>query len=277
MAAIEYPAGLPCPQTSTIALRERRAVSPGMPQRYRRLSQNPVQTETLTFVFPTFAQADRFMSWWRDDLSEGGAWFSAHWPVPQGGSAVRKFITEPEWSEFVPLVGWRVSVQAEVRGAGTAQVDGNEPPPPGDGFDIGWWDPVQDEFATESAAVENSGMTYWNFGASYNYGGIVMTPDANTNVFWELASWEPVIPGDPEPDWVQSEVGYIYARPQAIYIEDPDIGSYFDHVSAGIAKFRGARSGGSLSNQFLVLAISYSDSIDQRYHNIAWYTQPVED
>jgi hypothetical protein len=130
--AIKYPAHLPCPQTTTVVSKERRASSEGEPYRYRPLQRNCVQLEQLTFMFPTFQDAKDFMTWYHEELFDGGAWFSATWPLPQGlTSAVRRFVGVPRFPTFMPLVGWKLHTAAEVRGNGLGEVTGGNEAPRG--------------------------------------------------------------------------------------------------------------------------------------------------
>lgn len=125
MADIRYPAHLPCPQTTTVSVKERRAMSEGDPIRYRPIQRNDVQLEQLTFMFRSFQLSQDFMNWFRDDLFDGGAWFSAEWPLPKGKArAVRRFLGVPSFPTFMAAVGWKVSVLSEVRGTGLSDVQG---------------------------------------------------------------------------------------------------------------------------------------------------------
>jgi hypothetical protein len=119
MAALEYPAGLPCPQTSTVTPAERRALSePDRPRDARALQRDRLEFERITWPPMSAAESAEFDEWWRDTLTFGGAWFAAEWPLPRGMvSAVRKFRGQPRY-EFVSGKFWRVSALCEVRGRG---------------------------------------------------------------------------------------------------------------------------------------------------------------
>lgn len=83
--------------------------------------------------FPPFKapEAATFEAWWREDLLEGGAWFSALWPHPtQGGefvrgsgfaggytATVRRFVGTPQWT-FLGNDIWQITAVFEVRGEG---------------------------------------------------------------------------------------------------------------------------------------------------------------
>lgn len=116
---IAYPASLPTPQTSGVASSERRFLAtPERPRQARAIQRDRSYTEQLSFPPMRAEQYAVWREWWRNDLLEGGAWFSAEWPLPQGyGTAVRKFLAAPDWA-FIPGGMWRISAVCEVRGAG---------------------------------------------------------------------------------------------------------------------------------------------------------------
>lgn len=118
MALIEYPSTLPGPVSAPIQSAERRLLSqlPG-PRNSRPGQRDRIETQQLSFVF-TFDETAIFDAWFKDDLSDGGAWFAASWPLPRGGIGVRKFIGALEWSEYFTNVGWRLNATCEVRGLG---------------------------------------------------------------------------------------------------------------------------------------------------------------
>jgi hypothetical protein len=127
-----FPASLQVPQTLTLVSGERRLMSDRMTQ-VRGIQRDRTWTEQVTFRPFNAAQAAVFDAWWRDDLIEGGAWFSAQWPHPtQGGTfaighgfgedyltTVRRFIGPPQWS-FLGKDLWRVTATFEVRGTSEA-------------------------------------------------------------------------------------------------------------------------------------------------------------
>jgi len=127
MPAIVYPSALPGPQTAPVQWAERRMLSalPG-PRDARAMERDQRGTQDLSFIF-TAAEAAAFAAWYDADLIQGGAWFAANWPAPNGTVRVRRFAAPPQW-QFVPGGLWRVSAQCEVRGRG-------EPP---------WFEPERD-------------------------------------------------------------------------------------------------------------------------------------
>ncbi len=117
MPAQTYPAGLPYPQSAPVQASERRLMTQGdgprdsRPVQFDRLGQQQLQ---WTFKF---AHAAVFQAWWETDLVEGGAWFVANWPLPQGGDGDRRFVGTPAW-QLLPGYGWRVTATCALRGRG---------------------------------------------------------------------------------------------------------------------------------------------------------------
>jgi hypothetical protein len=116
--ALVYPLTLPGPTSLVILNDERRLIHSDAGVRQTSVQQRDrLAVQRLTFIF-TFAECAVFRAWWQTDLMYGGAWFSATWPLPQGLLAgIRKFLHTPKW-EYLPLVGWQVSVECEMRGYG---------------------------------------------------------------------------------------------------------------------------------------------------------------
>lgn len=111
-----YPVNLPCPQVSNVTPVERRQMSGNRPREARALQRDRATMERITWPPMTSAQSDALLTWWRDHLTFGGAWFSADWPSPRGSAAViRKFKEQPKW-QFVAGGYWRLSALCETRG-----------------------------------------------------------------------------------------------------------------------------------------------------------------
>lgn len=123
MAAITYPATLPGPSIAPVTGAERRLIPPRDGVRQSRPAQlDRLAVQRVTFEFVDFADCQVFRQWFEGDLVEGGAWFSATWPLPQGWvSGVRRFLAPPRW-DFIPAIGWRVSAECQLRGRGLAPV-----------------------------------------------------------------------------------------------------------------------------------------------------------
>lgn len=121
MTAIAYPPALPGPISAPLQSVERRLLSslPG-PRQSRALQRDRLAGQQVDFIF-TNAQAAIFAAWVKNDLYEGGAWFSANWQQPQGGPGARRFIGAPSYPQYLPAFGWHVSAVCEVRGQGVTE------------------------------------------------------------------------------------------------------------------------------------------------------------
>lgn len=120
MAASTYPASLPCPTALSLQSSERRSLSSiAGPRKSRVSSTDRLASVPLNFVFFSAAQVSVFSDWVRTSLAYAGAWFSADWPTPQGGTNVYRFVGTPSYPEFLGNGrGWRVSAQVQLRGRG---------------------------------------------------------------------------------------------------------------------------------------------------------------
>ncbi|MEO8153559.1 MAG: hypothetical protein ABI605_10855 [Rhizobacter sp.] len=118
MAAIEYPADLPEPSVADIQSTERRQLSEGYgPRSARDFQRDRMALQQVAWTF-TPEQAESFQAWWSAVLLDGGAWFSARWPLPLGWvAATRKLLGTPAW-QHVPTEYWRVTADCELRGTG---------------------------------------------------------------------------------------------------------------------------------------------------------------
>lgn len=123
--ATDYPTTLRVPQTEIVTPMERAQFSdPDRPREARALSRDRLAIVRATWAPMSPAEAAIFEQWWRVDVYEGGAWFNATWPLPQGMvPAVFRFIEQPRW-RFVPGGRWRVEAVLEQRGRGLSVIDG---------------------------------------------------------------------------------------------------------------------------------------------------------
>jgi hypothetical protein len=118
MVPIVYPAGLPCPAMASMQAAERRLLSSLAGARQSRsFSRDRLARQQVEFTFTHEALAV-FVDWVKDDLSNAAAWFSADWPMPQGGTGVFRFIGTPSFPVYLHGVGWKVSAVCQVRGRG---------------------------------------------------------------------------------------------------------------------------------------------------------------
>jgi hypothetical protein len=80
--------------------------------------------QRVTFPAMTAAEVKIFSDWYQDDLYNGGCWFAATWPLPEGiVAAVRRFMQPPRF-EYLYSGFWRISAVFEVRGRGMLPVRG---------------------------------------------------------------------------------------------------------------------------------------------------------
>jgi hypothetical protein len=129
--AINYPLELRVPQTENVTPFDRAQYSDrDRPREARALSLDRLAIVRATWQPLSPAHAEIFYSWWKTDLYEGGAWFNATWPLPQGFvPAVFRFIEQPRW-RFVPGGRWRIEAVLEQRGRGLSVIDGGAAGPP---------------------------------------------------------------------------------------------------------------------------------------------------
>jgi hypothetical protein len=151
--ATDYPSTLPVPQTANITPFERAQLSNAdRPREARALSTDRLATVRATWPPLSPADAAVFRAWWKDEIYEGGAWFNATWPLPQGTvEAVFRFIQQPRW-RFVPGGRWRIEAVMELRGRTQPVIDGSV----GSGREIAWFDPINDP-VTGALLHSNSG------------------------------------------------------------------------------------------------------------------------
>lgn len=173
--ATDYPTTLPVPQTEDVTPFDRGQLSNAdRPRDARALSTDRLAVVRATWPPLSPAQAAVFQQWWKTEIYEGGAWFNATWPLPQGRvPAVFRFIQQPRW-RFVPGGRWRIEAVLELRGRGVSVIDGSA----GSAFEIAWFDPIDDvltgallhsnsgsgdcdSFATAAVVALNAGMIGW--------------------------------------------------------------------------------------------------------------------
>ncbi len=112
-----YPSVLPCPASLTFVPRERRLLPTVDPlvNNARQVQLDDVSQVRATFVL-TEDKAQVWSDWYETDLQEGGAWFTASWPLPQGrGPANWRMVGGPSWALLNGAGQWQVSVQFEVQ------------------------------------------------------------------------------------------------------------------------------------------------------------------
>jgi hypothetical protein len=81
----------------------------------RQFQRDDVPNVQATFRL-TEEQAELWSDFYEIDLQQGGAWFAANWPLPQGrGLANWRMIGGPSWSLLDGAGQWAVTVQFEVQ------------------------------------------------------------------------------------------------------------------------------------------------------------------
>lgn len=154
--ALDYPASLPCPQTATVTPFDRgQRSNEDRPREARALSLDRLALVRATWPPMRHAEASRFYSFWKEELFDGGAWFNATWPLPQGKvPAVFKFAEQPRW-RFVPGGLWQIEALLEQRGRGLpvneAAPVGVEPTPWNNENPVGVWSFTESNFTAESS------------------------------------------------------------------------------------------------------------------------------
>lgn len=88
------------------------------PREARALQRDRATYERLMWPPLSGRQVDVFMSWWRENLVFGGAWFVASWPSPRGAiPIVRRFLAQPSRTYIAPGM-WQWTATCETRGLG---------------------------------------------------------------------------------------------------------------------------------------------------------------
>lgn len=117
MVALVYPRALPCPAAMTVVPRERRAQQGSSPYvgSARQLSVDDVRDVVATWQLPE-AKVAAWVSWYDEQLTEGGSWFRATWPLPQGRvPANYRPVSSPTYNLVDGKGVWAVSLGFEVR------------------------------------------------------------------------------------------------------------------------------------------------------------------
>lgn len=112
-----YPTSLPAPAALSFVSRERRLLQPVDPlvNNARQFQRDDVPNVQAVFRL-TEAQSESWSDFYETDLQQGGAWFTANWPLPQGrGYANWRMVGGPAWSLLDGAGQWAVTVQFEVQ------------------------------------------------------------------------------------------------------------------------------------------------------------------
>lgn len=180
---IDYPISLPCPQAETVSPADRAQLSdPDRPREARALSLD--RLAIVRAVWPPFSpvEAGIFRDWWRDDLYEGGAWFNATWPLPQGSvPSVLRFIEQPR-KRFIPGGRWRLEAVLEQRGRSLevsgAAPSGPAPTPWNVDNEVGTWTFTAADFTATSSAAGSYVVSETGVSVGDYYGELVLNFDS---------------------------------------------------------------------------------------------------
>lgn len=208
--ALDYPLSLPCPQTLLATPFDRAQFSdPDRPRDARALSKDRLAVIRVTWPPLSPDEAAVFQAFWKDDLLDGGAWFNATWPLPQGRvPAVFRFIEQPRW-RFVPGGRWRIEAVLEQRGR---TVEVSEPEPDVSVVEIGWYSPIATSpIFGSTVAHANNGTAQTSFAegfvSDHLYAGLVGWTDET--VVWSIVSWTSG-DGHPSPVIADSADGWVH-------------------------------------------------------------------
>jgi hypothetical protein len=259
MPEITVPAGVPCPQTSTVTPVDRRLITEGNHPRIqgRTIELDERKIQTLTWALNE-AQSAAFRTWWRDVLVFGGAWFSAPptWPTPEGLVVkVRRFVEAPRWT-YQGVGNWLVSATCEVRGATLLPV---EPEVASGG--IGWHEPVNAPGGYLTADPANEGTLTEAFFGGELYGGIWPWVEDGATYEFAVSEWEPVIPGSDPPTISVGLDG------PGTFVISPAVVSF--QVQFGVATITATRNGVAIPNRLQVAYTSPGEFLEV-YANIEY-------
>lgn len=257
---LTYPATLPVPQTELVTPFNRAQYSdPDRPREARALSLDRLSLVRATWPPLSPTQAAVFQSFWREDLLDGGAWFNAEWPLPQGVvPSVFRFIQQPRW-RFVPGGRWRIEALLERRGR-TVQV---EPGAPAVESGIAWFDPILSNSGTLAHANSGTGLV-----SDFLPGSPVTTLFAgmigwvDETLVWSIVSWTSG-DGHPSPTIADSTGRWVQIQWQNTYGGAPPVGD----ASIGTLLLTASINGVPVPDGERLIAVS-SPAID--YPSIAW-------
>lgn len=119
MPSLEYPAALPKPSVAPLTPFERRRLTSLPGARFSSVTQRDFGgVQQLQWNAVTTEELSSLLQWFRDDLTQGAAWFAAEFPSPRGEvTGVYKFITHIGRT-YLGASLWRLSAACEVRGIG---------------------------------------------------------------------------------------------------------------------------------------------------------------
>lgn len=212
---VAYPSTLPNPRVADITARERRRAAPGNGAReFTAQSRDRLSTQRLAWTMaPETVEA--WVTWWQNDLNEGGQWFTASWPHPRGSHAIRRrFIGQPNWIHR-GNGAYDLQIDCEVRDVVATAISGGGGGGGGDGGDGG----NVKHFTLEATAYALQGQNpfpvgsdmaaYWDSKQAgdplpYTYVVVKLTNDGNQS---GTATVSPIIFGKRGPTIVSQPFG----------------------------------------------------------------------
>lgn len=262
---LDYPTTLPCPQTEFLTPFERAQYSdPDRPRQARALSLDRLAILRATWPPLSPAEAAEFQEFWRTDLLDGGAWFNATWPLPQGKvPAVFRFIQQPRW-RFVPGGRWRVEAVLEQRGR-TVVVEPGAPAPTT--REIGWYSPPTSN-AGGLAHANNGTGELSDFAVSpvtQLYAGLIGW--TSETVVWSIVNWTSGS-GHPSPTIADSADGWVMIQWENTYGGGPPIAD----GSLGTLLLTASVDGTPIAAGERLIAVATPPTGD--YPTIAWGPEP---
>lgn len=265
MAEINYPSSLPAPKTSLISPVEGRALaSEQEPLFARAISTEGRMLERITWPALNSARAEALQLWWETDLTYGGAWFNATWPLPQGlVRAVRKFIQPLRWRR-IGHRHWMVEAVCEVRRLSLPVREGGAST---GGDEIGWFNPVTSASGTVAHANSGTGelSDFAVSGVTTLYAGFVGWVDEA--LVWSIASWTSGS-GHPSPSIADSADDWVQIQWDNTYGGGPPIGD----ASIGTLILTATVNGNPIAAGERLIAVSSPPTGD--YATIAWGPEP---
>lgn len=265
MAEINYPTGLPAPKTSQISPAEGRSlVSEQEPLFARAFSTEGRMFERISWPALDSARAQALQTWWETDLTYGGAWFNATWPLPQGlVRAVRKFIQPLRWRR-IGHRHWAVDAVCEVRRLSVVVQEGVGS---GGGLEIGWYNPVISNSGTLAHANSGTGdlSDFALSTVTQLYAGVVGWVDET--VVWSIASWTSGS-GHPSPTIADSADGWVMIQWENTYGGGPPIAD----ASIGTLVLTATINDTPIAAGERLIAVSTPPTGD--YPTVAWGPEP---
>lgn len=163
---------------------------------------------------------------------------------------------------------------------GLTSFDPAEPPPAAGA--VGWFEPATSQYEYATASTSNSGSLEWGYYPRL-YAGLVGNPETDTGMTFELETWEPVVPGDPNPeirpwDYFGGMFNTCEVQFSNVMVSPPDEegNPAVYRMAPGTLKIRGRAAGGGLMpGRLVVTGVYQPDSAEYWYGFYAWSWEPT--